>query len=415
MPRIVEWMTDHVRFEDFEPSEYPAAFVQALDNPDKIWDKPFRQHISEGARIVLYCMYFSKREGYLERGVKLSALEPFFRRAIEALAVPFDSSLGHTLFEDSLRELKSSFVVFGSEKVEFINPSVQDFLSRQLNDEKLLRNLAASAPTLAHAISLWNATTIKFNKGSEQSKSVAEALLRTIQSGNVEGRISLEGFEEALGDMLLDTDNSDFLRFLRSGGLLKKFWVNEVELPSIIDDLMFGKFSGFPYAQAYGRLLRIRLFNFLSERDHVLEIEELGILADNLSAYREDLPECILEQFEEAVEESVDSLDVRSLPSGGDPESVVGEWLEKMDKIDGYLGRSVSSSKRDELYDFIREIEWHHEVEMERHRGERRGLQRSEAVRNDLPNPVAPSGPSGHRSEGFSDRDLGNMFSSLKK
>ncbi|WP_367184980.1 restriction endonuclease [Nitratireductor sp.] len=415
MPRIVEWMTDHIRFEDADPSKYPEDFLQALDNPDKIWEKPFRQHISEEARIVLYCIYFSKRDGYIERGVSIAALKPFFLRAIEAFDISIDGSLRQTLFEDALRELKSSFVLFDAGKVEFINPSVQDFLARQLDDDGLLSKLAASTPTLVHALSLWNATTTLFERGSSQSRSVAKALLLNIQSGNADGRIALEDLGEALGDMLLDADSSEFRDHLRGGGLQEMIWINDVELPSIIDDLMFGKFSDFPHAQAYGRLLRMRLFTFLSDREYVLEIEEIGILADNLNSYREELPECIQEQFEVAADESVNSLDVTSIPSGSDPESTVGDWLEQMDRIEGYLGRSISSSKRDELDSFMGQIQWQHEMEMERRREESWGLRRSESVRNDLPSPVVPSSSNGRRGEGFSDRQLGNMFSSLRK
>lgn len=414
MPRIVEWMTDHLRFEDHEPSRYPKAFLQALDNPDKIWEKPFLQHISQSARIILYCMYFSKRDGFIEKGVRISALKPFFLRAIEAFAVSVDGSLRQTLFEDTLRELKSSFVLFDDGKVEFINPSVQDFLARQLDDGGLLRKLAASVPTFDHAVSLWSAIKAQFKTGSSQSRTVAKALLLNIQSGNTDGRIALEYLGEALGDMLLDADSSEFRDYLRDGGLSEKIWINDIELPSIIDDLMFGKFSDFPHAQAFGRLLRIRLFKFLSEREHVLEIEELGILADNLNSYREELPDCIQEQFEEAADESVDSLDVTSIPPGSDPESTVGDWLEQMDKIDGYLGRSVSSWKRDELDNFMGQIQWQHEMDMERHREDRRDLRRSESVGNDLLRPLAPTRSNGHRGKGFSDRDLVNMFSSLK-
>ena len=104
-----------------------------------------------------------------------------------------------------------------------------------------------------------------------------------------------------------------------------------------------------------------------------------------------------------------------SIPAGTDPEGVVGDWLEQMDKIEGYLGRQVLSSKKDELDSFMGQIQWQHEIEMERHREERQGLQRSTSVKGELLNPTVPSGPTVHSSAGFSDRDLGNMFSSLKK
>jgi len=413
MPRIVEWMTDHIRFEDSDPTKYPIAFLQALDYPDKIWEKPFRQHISQEARIVLYCMYFSKRDGFIERGVSLSALKPFFQSALVAFSVDVDESLQQTHFDDTLRELKSSFVLFDAGKAEFINPSVQDFLSRQLDDKNLLSKLAASVPTFSHALALWKATTSQFEKDSGQAQSVAKALLLAMQSGNVNGRIAFDELGVALGDMLLVTPSPEFHRYLRSGALWNNVVIDEVELPSIIDDLMFGKLKDFPHAQAFGRLLRMRLFRFLSERENVLEVGEVGILANNLLFYREELPSCIQEQFEEVAFESVDSLDVIDIPSDVDPETVVSGWLEQMDNIESYLGRQIISSKKEQLENFIGAIQWQNEMEMHRDQGE--GLQRSASVKNKLSSHYTHPNTSRGSSAGFSDKDLGNMFSSLKK
>ncbi|UIK09686.1 hypothetical protein LZK80_16990 [Rhizobium leguminosarum] len=82
MPRIIQWMTDEIRQRGISPSEYPKAFLQTLESPDKIWDKAFRQHISQNARILLYCMYFAEHERFSEPGVRLDKLRIFFDRAV---------------------------------------------------------------------------------------------------------------------------------------------------------------------------------------------------------------------------------------------------------------------------------------------------------------------------------------------
>ncbi|UIJ97420.1 hypothetical protein LZK82_16865 [Rhizobium leguminosarum] len=130
MPRIIQWMTDEIRQRGISPSEYPKAFLQTLESPDKIWDKAFRQHISQNAQILLYCMYFAEHERFSEPGVRLDKLRIFFDRAVVNFGAALKEDLRSSLFEETLREVKSSFVVIDGDRANFINPSVQDFLFR---------------------------------------------------------------------------------------------------------------------------------------------------------------------------------------------------------------------------------------------------------------------------------------------
>lgn len=414
MPRIVEWMTDHFRFEDTDPAEYPDKFLAALDNPKKIWEKPFRDHISQEARILLYCMYFSTRTTFWNTGFDLTELKPFFENALETFSVSRDGSLSETRFQDALRELNSSFVVLHSGKVDFINPSVQDFLARQVDDTALLTKLAVSVPTFRHLTALWRAAEARFKANKSKKSALAVSLLSMILNNKVEGRIALDDIAFGLGDMVLFGKDLEFVHFARSGGLSDKTWINEVELPDLIDELLFGRFSSLPHAKAYGRLLRIKLYKYLSERQYVLEVQELGLLADNLNLYREDLPKCIQEAFEEAADECIDSLEPHDVGRANDPESTVSDWLEHIDKIDDYLGREANSWKRRELEDFLGSVQAAHEMEMERNRGGE-SLRRSSAAKTGLPTPVAPSTTAEGPKGGFSDAHLVSMFASLRK
>ena len=414
MPRIVEWMTDHVRFKDASPESYPTSFLNALDNPAKIWEKPFKQHITQEARILLYCLYFSRFEGFGRTGVDLSKLELFFMRSLASFSIRSDESLQDEKFRETLGELKSSFIVLQEGRVSFINPSVQDFLARQVEDESLIVKLATAVPTFENAIALWTAASSRLKSRPSALLPIAKSLLKSIQSGNISGRMNLDVLADLVGELLLREPRSDFIQFLRSGGLDKNTWINEVDLPSLIDDLLFGKFSAIPYAVIFGRYLRKKLYIFLSEREYVLEIETLGTLSENFGSYREDLPECIAEKFEEAVVESIDSLNYTEIPARDDRESVISDWLEQIGKIESYLGRSVDSWKRHELEEHLGNIQYAHEMDMERHKGEQ-SLNRSSSSTGS----IFQSGPSNSASRstqgGFSNVDLDNMFSSLKK
>ena len=44
-PRIIEAMTDALRTNDIKSTNYPTAFIDALNNPSQIWDTAFRTHI----------------------------------------------------------------------------------------------------------------------------------------------------------------------------------------------------------------------------------------------------------------------------------------------------------------------------------------------------------------------------------
>jgi energy-coupling factor transporter ATP-binding protein EcfA2 len=294
MPRIVQWMTDHVRFRDSDPEEYPRAFVQALDNPEKVWEKPFQHHISGAARVMLYCMYFSRRESFfegsgIERGIKVEKLRGFFERALTAFSIESDGTVPENRFEETLREIKSSFIVLQGGTVNFINPSVQDFLSRRVNDANILDRFARSVSTFDNAADLWTVASEYFNGKPTKTTQIANVILAQIKSGAVAGRLPLEDLAPLLGDLVSNAEGSDFTHFLRGGGLSVNTWINEVELPNLIDDLMFGKYSEFQHSQVFGRWLRLQLFKYLSNRDYVLEIEELGLLADNLPMYRDEL------------------------------------------------------------------------------------------------------------------------------
>lgn len=419
MPRIVQWMTDHVRFRDTDPEEYPRSFIQALDNPEKIWEKPFQHHISGAARVMLYCMFLSRSETFFEgsgyeRGIKVEKLRGFFERALSAFSIESDGTVPEDRFEETLREIKSSFIVLQGGTVNFINPSVQDFLARRVNDAKILDQLTRSISTFDNAADLWKVASEYFKGKHTKTAQIANVILSQIKTGSVKGRRPLEDLAPLLGDLLSKSEKSDFIHFLRGGGLAASTWINEAELPNLIDDLMFGKYSELQHAQAFGRWLRLQLFKYLSKRDYILEIEQLGILADNLAMYREDLPECILKNFVEAATESIDSLEPSGIAGHDDRESAIGTWLEEMDKIESYLGRPLDSWKRNELEEHMWEIQQLHDQQMQELK-DSGGLRRSSASSGNSSNWPSPFSPSGAARSGFSNVDLGNMFSSLRK
>jgi DNA polymerase III delta prime subunit len=149
-PRIVETLTNADRIEEIAPTDYPAAFIAALDDPLSIWDKAFRTHIPSRCRHLLFAMYISA-----EHGAEIEDLEEVYNPLHQALCRRFSLSSGPKDFEESVRTLEGSFVTISNGQVSLINPSVRDYLAQYLTDSALLRAMAEGMATLRAARALY--------------------------------------------------------------------------------------------------------------------------------------------------------------------------------------------------------------------------------------------------------------------
>lgn len=156
-PRIVEWMTDAIRIGSFEAADYPKAFLHALANPQKIWEVAFKSHISDACRHLLIALFFSG-----SFGEEIAELRETFDPLHETLCTKLGLPRGLQDFEDSLRTLEGSFVDIEDTRVNFINPSVRDFLADFLIDAGLLAAAASSSRSVSFASAVWEFTKKKF-------------------------------------------------------------------------------------------------------------------------------------------------------------------------------------------------------------------------------------------------------------
>lgn len=149
-PRVIEWMTDVVRIEDVPPEKYPAAFVEALDNPRRLWDKAFRKHITPAARHLLISLFLLGNRASWIRNSRV-AFESVHAAMCSDLGLPRDPKD----FENSLKHLDGSFIVINRNEVDFINPSVRDFLAEYLADEALLKLAMSASRSASMARQIW--------------------------------------------------------------------------------------------------------------------------------------------------------------------------------------------------------------------------------------------------------------------
>jgi DNA polymerase III delta prime subunit len=402
MPRIIQWMTDEIGQRGVQPQDYPALFLSTLDRPDKIWEKAFRQHISDQARILLFCMFFMELDGWNKKAISLKGLVPFFERAVVAFGVTTQTALRRTMFEDGLREIKSSFALIDGDMANFINPSVQDFLSREAMDQNVLETIARALPRLKTAASFWG--LIRDDVPAATKASVARVILERIIAGDVDGGLVLHQLADLIGDLILVADAGEICEALRRS-TSEIYWTSEKDLPALTDKLIEGRYRHLPHACAFGRLLRRQIFRYVAgEREYAFELEELAGLARSLMSSDVELPDAFMDHFDQAVDEAVDVLSLDKIPKGEDQESTIGEWMEQIGAIEEFTPTSVSYVKKKELEDRLEQLGW------------------AEEMRNredwDSYRPASRSSASGGRTAGkggFSDVELGAMFSSLKK
>lgn len=153
-PRVIEAMTDAFRIGDIEPSDYPAAFVSALNNPSQIWDTAFRTHIDHRCRHLLMALFFLS-----EYGASLSTLRSTFNTLHTAMSAAYGLVHGPKDFEEALRILEGSFVNvtnINGPMISFVNPSLKDYLSTYLLDTDLLIRFVPTAASIDWLSRLWD-------------------------------------------------------------------------------------------------------------------------------------------------------------------------------------------------------------------------------------------------------------------
>lgn len=123
-PRIIKDMTVRLAVEDTTPSLYPSCFLEALNDPFKVWEAPFKG-LSHKGRAVLYTVF-----SFAGEVSEKKARECFL--SIYPLVCPKyeyerDRKNGHA-FNDAVKELAGDFIKLEEDNIKVSSPAIQDFL-----------------------------------------------------------------------------------------------------------------------------------------------------------------------------------------------------------------------------------------------------------------------------------------------
>jgi len=123
-PRIIEFVTTKSSYDSIGEITYFEFIKNHLDNPEKVWHDEFRNRLSEVDRLLITTLY-SLTDDMIENEI----LEKAFNKRFKG-----DANLNQ--YEETLKRLNRSLLKVveskGIRKIAVLNPSINDYLLREL-------------------------------------------------------------------------------------------------------------------------------------------------------------------------------------------------------------------------------------------------------------------------------------------
>ncbi|MBT2620356.1 hypothetical protein [Chryseobacterium sp. ISL-6] len=129
-PRSVEFITLNENVKNFRPDEYLKYIVANFRNPSEIWRKAYEHQINHFDRWVLNTLLT------FDGKVEESLLNKAFNKRLEIFGND-DPSIPVHPFTRSIEKLDKGFIIRKSGTVDFINPSLKDFLINFVGTDRL--------------------------------------------------------------------------------------------------------------------------------------------------------------------------------------------------------------------------------------------------------------------------------------
>jgi DNA polymerase III delta prime subunit len=133
-PRLIEFVSLRQNYEQTAPATYYDYIIDQLDNPNEVWLHAYEQQISDYDRFFLTALY-SFGGAVKEQNLELA----FEERLIYEIKHNNITRTTNT-FRNSFKKLLGSFVTlkryYEGYRVDFINPSMEDFLNFYLKNEE---------------------------------------------------------------------------------------------------------------------------------------------------------------------------------------------------------------------------------------------------------------------------------------
>lgn len=342
-PRIIDWMTDVTRVGSLKPETYPAAFLDALTHPGRLWDIAFRTHISRPCQHLLFALFFSS-----EYGVSIETLRVAYQALHPHLCGKYGEPHDHKDFEESLKILEGGFITITGKDVRFVNPSLRDYLTEYLDDVALLSEFAMIANQSDWAQSVWQHGKRVLNSAdalktlAESFLGVAEKLLRLpVWTRTREGSVQMLS---ALG--LSNTDRIELLiawweasannRFIDLALTLAQApidgldsWRDGGEVIELVAKLRDGDyFDELPCATALADALEKGIIEMIRRG---MPSDELENISDTVDNWKRTLGDQIPQAIDEAIQSEFENVD--NIVSEIDSDSTLRDHIKALRKL----------------------------------------------------------------------------------
>ena len=345
--------------EDLEASAYPVFSFKTLENPALIWAKAYRS-LSMRCQNLLVALYFGN-----QYGESIKVLREAFSAIHNKICEYYSQPSKPEDFEEALKSLESGFVAISGQHVQFVNPSVRDFLKEHLTDGDFLGLLPPLCVRAEWAQNLWSHLKHAFQTDPDNLKNLARSFLefaskldqipnlakvkseqynywyRERYDLSISERVSLliDLFEQSDDRGFLDAANS----VLNSDVLVAEASRDSRDLPEL-----HWRISSFVDDDVDGKAVLLT-----SVETVLVKAIEAGIPMDELVAVKdaidEHLDEAIdLGPIEDAINSAIDYEfdEISETISDLSSESELNEHLELLEFIAQHTGRSAETAKK---------------------------------------------------------------------
>lgn len=175
-PRSIEFITSEDKVNHFNKAEFKEFIISSFDYPDEIWKHAYNEQITEDDRLLLNTLIsFGEVSNIIE-------LEVAFNSRVQYEVENNNKQREMFAFQKALKRLEGGFILLKNDvNVNFINPSLIDFLVEYLkNDKEEVLKIVNSVKYVSQL------TERLFSLGSEASnkmpKCLEERLLTDYQS-----------------------------------------------------------------------------------------------------------------------------------------------------------------------------------------------------------------------------------------
>ncbi|MFG0635320.1 nSTAND3 domain-containing NTPase [Acinetobacter soli] len=375
-PRVIAFVSSELN-KNISPTDYLNYILDTLNNPEMIWSKPFKS-LNPSSKHLLITLFFQKT--FL--GVSIEELRNQFSKLHKHICDFYGHPISPDDFNSSLKSLESGFISISSGNVDFVNPSIQDFLKSYLNNKEFLGLLSTVAIKNKWAKSLWEHMKKVFNNPEDlqdcaysfaefidkigssptQSKRRSTSLIQGYVikftdmslSERVEFLFDLWAFSNHMGFLeqalkLLESSNLDIDKG-RDGQYLPKlhYWVNEnIEESFLISNQLL-------------KAIEEKIKEILEQGVH---IADLNMIIENTDLYIPNRKELGFQKF---IDYWVDFelFSTSESIAGLDSESDLSDHLIFLDELSKLTNRNAEDAKNT-VYDRISELDDIEEVSSE--------------------------------------------------